>query len=129
MYGKAFFRILTLLTINSPIFQSHRINSNNLNTYRKTPYLVPRINQRNKFFSKLFIRGLNCIIFWCQKITFRSRINPQENFFSIFFILFSFLVDLSPGSKSDFLRPKYFLKIFIYAIKTPGILISSDIIN
>jgi hypothetical protein len=29
--------------------------------YRKTPYLVPRIKHGNKFFSKLFIRGLKFI--------------------------------------------------------------------
>jgi hypothetical protein len=62
--------------------------------YRKTPYLVPRINHGNKYFSKLFNRGLKCInkvflkSFWFQKFTFKTRINGQENFFFDFFTIF-----------------------------------------
>ena len=73
---------------------NHSLSGKNIwNTYR------PRINQRNEYFSKLFIRDLNCInkvflkIFWSRKITFNEY--------------------------PDNLRPKYLKKNFIYAIKIP----------
>ena len=62
--------------------------------YRKTPYLVPRINHGNNFFSWLFIRGTTCISksflksFWSQKFTFKTRINTQKIFFFDFFSIF-----------------------------------------
>jgi hypothetical protein len=48
-------RIDVTKTINCAL----KITRIELMIYRKTPYLVPRSNRRNKFFSKLFIRGLD----------------------------------------------------------------------
>ena len=83
----------TISNLSQPSFSFFKQNLTFL-IYRKTPYLVPRINHGNKFFSKLFNRSLKYInkvflkSFLSQKFTFKTRINGLESFFFDFFSIF-----------------------------------------
>ena len=78
--------------------------------YQKNPYVAPWINHRNEFFSKLFIRGLNCM----NKVFLNGDFGLKnslflESFFSTFFPVFSFYLVFRwtySDIKSEFLRQK-----------------------